>query len=60
VACLHHDHLLELDLELWKVLDRLLDLAHEVEGLMIVLGLMSPLESLVPLVMVMMVQLELS
>jgi hypothetical protein len=55
-----HDHLLELDLERIGVLDHLLDLAHEVEGLMVVLGLASPLENLVPLEMVMKVLLELS
>jgi hypothetical protein len=60
VACLGHDHLLELDLERSGDLDYLLDLAHEVEGLEDVLGLASPLEDLVPLGMVMKVLLELS
>jgi hypothetical protein len=60
VACLGHDHLLELDLERSGDLDHLLDLAHEVEGLVDVFGLASPLEDLVPLEMVMKVLLELS
>jgi hypothetical protein len=60
VACLSHDHLLELDLERSGVLDHLLDLAHGVESLVIVLGLASPLENLVPLKMVMKVLLGLS